>query len=329
MGAERFEAGDVEPGQGAAGGGEGGGFAPEAGEGVGGGAGPVAGHGGQQGVDEGAHRRRHTRREAAEGHRRPKRPHRQHGLSRPIAVGVLPGQGLVEHHPESVQVGAGRDGAAVYLFGREVRGRAQNLSGAGEAVFQVVPGDAEIEHRGPPVGGHQHIAGLEVAVHHPRGVNAREGLQQGHHRGGQLAPHRTPCGEGLSGYEVHREEGERAVLALIAQGHHARNPQPSQEGNLPPRPRPLLRRHRREKLHGDVLPEHGVSGAPHLAVPARIEGRDELIPLRQHRARAQRGLGRYARRRGREAGGFVVPFHAPQPKALARGVNTARRSSMN
>ena len=117
---------------------------------------------------------------------------------------VPAGQQQVEQHAQRVDVGGGGDVAARELLGRRVLGRQRRFALAGErrplsrlvALQQL--GDAEVEQLHLAVRGHQHVGGLEVAVHDQ--VRVRVGRPRPARPGtGGCAPRRPGCARRSSG----------------------------------------------------------------------------------------------------------------------------------
>ena len=91
---------------------------------------------------------------------------------------LLPGEGLVQDHAEGVEVGRRARPAALDLLRRQVGGRPQHLAGAGEVAGHVdALGDAEVGDLDRPVGRHQHVPGLDVAVDDAGGVGRPQRTQ--------------------------------------------------------------------------------------------------------------------------------------------------------
>ncbi len=92
--------------------------------------------------------------------------------------GGTPGDHLVHHDAERVEVAAWVGLGALRLFGREVRGRAHHRAGLGEVrLHRSVEGagDAEVGDLHRPVRADQDVGRLDVAVDEPGGVGEPEG----------------------------------------------------------------------------------------------------------------------------------------------------------
>ena len=90
-----------------------------------------------------------------------------------------PEEHLVEDDPEGVEVAAGVDGPALGLLGREVRGGAHHRSGLCQLglVADHRRCDPEVCDLDVPVGGHEDVAGLDIAVDEPVAVCKSEGCR--------------------------------------------------------------------------------------------------------------------------------------------------------
>ena len=88
--------------------------------------------------------------------------------------GRTPGQHLVEDEAERVDVGATVDGVAVHLLGSEVAGGPDHGARASEIVAAGCLGDSEVGDLHPSVRLHEHVGGLDVAMHEPQPVRGVE-----------------------------------------------------------------------------------------------------------------------------------------------------------
>jgi hypothetical protein len=89
-------------------------------------------------------------------------------LGRPL-VRPLPRQHLEQQDAQRVDIRGGRHGLALRLFGARVFGRhhlrpGHRPRGVGRIVGRQQLGDAEVEQAWRAVGGHQDVAGLQVAM---------------------------------------------------------------------------------------------------------------------------------------------------------------------
>jgi hypothetical protein len=185
----------------------------------------------------------------------------------------LAGEGEVEHDAEGVEVGAGGDVSALDLLGREEERRAEDLPLARALRVEGLPAHAEVEEGGAPLRADEHVAGLEVAVDHPRRVDAREGLEEGGDRGSELLPGegRGAAWEGGSVDALHDEEDVAVVDALVEQGDHAGHAEATQGGDLATHPGPLGEGAGVHHLHGDAAAGERVVGLPDLGLAAGAE----------------------------------------------------------
>ena len=120
---------------------------------------------------------------------------RHRGRGRDIGVDVLvgdrergvagerqpAGEQLEQHHAGRVDVSARAGGPAGHLLRRHVRDRADEQPGPGVPGRRLRPGQAEVGHLDPAVGGQQDVLRLDVTVHDPRGVRGREPVEHAGH----------------------------------------------------------------------------------------------------------------------------------------------------
>ncbi len=138
--------------------------------------------------------------------------------------GRPPDRHLVEDDAERVDVAAGVDALAFGLLGREVRGRAHDGAGLGEALLGVDgPGDAEVGDLDLAVGGDQHVARLHVAVHDAVAVGEGKGRRDagadlGDLVGRQLLRVAQDGRERASVDVLHHDEVDAVVLAPVEDG---------------------------------------------------------------------------------------------------------------
>jgi hypothetical protein len=155
-----------------------------------------------------------------------------------------PGEDLVQHDAERVQVGAGVDGLAAGLLGRHVAAGAEHR--ARQRVRRALedPRDAEVDDPRDevPVGLlHEHVPRLEIAVNHPLIVRCLQAGEDavpdlgGHVEGHRAPPRRHELGEGARVDVLHDQRDELAVRDDVVHGHHvgvrqqARDPALAQE----------------------------------------------------------------------------------------------------
>ena len=102
-----------------------------------------------------------------------------------------PGEALVKHAGQRVDVGLGPDTAFGKPFGRHVGTRPDQRSARRDAGIAAGVSDAEVDKVGEVIGSEQHVLRLDVAVHQPLGVR---GVQRGRHlRGDFRRPHGFEC----------------------------------------------------------------------------------------------------------------------------------------
>ena len=293
------------------------------------------------------------------GRRSPRRGRRllellQRDRQRRVAVERLAaGDHLVEDDAERVDVGRGRQGAALDLLGRHVVRRAEHglrlrqrrparrLRAAREAEV----GDDDPHAARPPLVGREHdVAALEVAVDHAGVV--RGGERRGHlldQRQRVRRPHPAGAlealGERLAGEQLHREEREVLVVEDVVDPAHVRVRHRAREVDLPQEPvhRPRIARDLRpDRLERDPLVEDLVLGLVDLAhAAARDEAHDaesSREDLVDRDARAARGpAARHDRRLilGTRLGQGVEPPERPEELPVGgrrgRGVPSVMR----
>jgi hypothetical protein len=272
--------------------------APQHADHVGGAVGPRLGVPAQEGVDDLAG---HAGRV---GGARPQRlggakhPRVHHGRERLALEGRAAREGFEEHHAEGVEVGAGADGLARHLLGREVGRRAHDLAGDLGVHLEGRERDAEVEHGGAPRGVDEHVGGLEVAVHHARGVDAPERLEEGHRGLDELLPRarRGAAREGRAVDAVHHHEGPLGVGALVEEAHHAGHVQEAQRGDLAAHARGAgAPRRVAQELPRHLGAGERVEGGPHLAVASAADGVQQRVAA-PHGARHARRSGLDGRR---------------------------------
>ena len=130
------------------------------------------------------------------------------------------------------------------------------------------PGQAEVGHLEPAVGGDQDVLRLDVTVHDPGRVRRREPVEHPGHdlqrgRGGEPPAVPEQPLERAPGHELHRQVQERAVGALVVDGDHVLLRQPRHRLGLADEPAD-------EFLVPGQLGVHDLER--HLAVQPRIGG---------------------------------------------------------
>ena len=202
---------------------------------------------------------------------------------RGVGVGLAeerhaPGEALVEHEPERVEVGAPVELAAAHLLGRQVLGRAHHHVVAGEIVVGDVEalGDAEVGEQHATVGGDEDVARLDVAVHEAGAVGGVERARHGRADvDRELGPEALlaveQLAQALAVDELHHDGLAAVVLEHVVDGDDVRVVQPGDGDRLAPEALGDDRiggEVRLEPLDGDLAVELDVGGQPHLGHPA-------------------------------------------------------------
>ncbi len=200
--------------------------------------------------------------------------------------GLSPGQTLVQHACERIDVGRGRvdfvDGES--LWGHVGEG-ADRGAGAGQLRRSGRAGDAEIDEVGEVVLGHQDVRRFDVAVHEPDAVGGVEGGGDlFHDRYRALRRQRTVCeqfGDGMAVDQPHGHIQAVVDLAEIMDGDDVGLIQPGGHLGLPTEPRLILLivgEIRGQQLQRDH-PVHGsVVRLPHFAHAAAAQQLDQPVP---------------------------------------------------
>ncbi|ELS53750.1 putative Serine/threonine protein kinase [Streptomyces viridochromogenes Tue57] len=196
------------------------------------------------------------------------------------------GDQLVEEDSGAVDVDGGRLRAALGGLGRDVRGGADELVGAGQARGVGEAGDAEVgQHRVHPAAVllQQDVGGLQVAVDDAVGVAGGEGVgdlggQQGGGDRGEGAVLAQVAVQVGTFDEVHDQGEQIALDDQVADPDDVRVGQAQQDGALPQEPHDdvrvacelLLEDLDRDRLTG--LPRHGRLGARGLSLAGSPDG---------------------------------------------------------
>ncbi len=198
------------------------------------------------------------------------------------------GDQLVEHDPGAVDVHGGGLRAALGGLRRDVRGRADELLGAGQARGVGEAGDAEVgEHRVHLAAGllQQDVGRLEVAVDHAVGVAGGErvrdlGGQQGGGDGGEGTVLPQVAVQVGAVDEVHDEGEQIALDDQVPHPDDVRVGEPEQDGALP------------QEAHHDVrvarellLEDLDRDGLARPAGDGRLGARGLALARTPHRAR--------------------------------------------
>ena len=150
----------------------------------------------------------------------------------------------VNGRAERPQVGGGGRVLAADPLGCGEPGRAHHHAGLGELGVALEGGDAEVGQHGPVVAAEQHVARLDVPVHHPGRVrHAQRGQQLPGHLGGpprrQRPRGREHLVQGLRVYQLHDDPRSASVLGHVVDGDDRRVVEPG--GGLGLAQRPLVR----------------------------------------------------------------------------------------
>ena len=193
--------------------------------------------------------------------------------------GSVPGEQLVEHDPDRVEVGARVDRVALRLLGREVLRGAHDRAGLGH-VGRAGARDPEVGDLGAPLVVDDHVVRLDVAVHDPAPVGEARGLEDLDHevdreRRLERAVVAHDLLEVAALQELHRDVVGAVPLAAVEDLHDVGVLQPGGAG----------------RLAAEALDELGVLGeAPveqlqrDLAAELRVLGAGTRRPCRPSRA---------------------------------------------
>ena len=203
---------------------------------------------------------------------------------------ALPGEELVEHEPQRVDVAARRHLAAGELLRRHVSGR------TGTENFTCGAGETEVGNADPAVAVEHHVRGLQVAVDDAAIVRGGEaGAHLARHFDGAVLGEAADAAEQrrqiLAVDVFHREEGVPLVLADVVDAAHVRVrdlPREPHFGVQLHQARGIAIHHLRQELQRDGLPELEIVGAIDLAHPAFPEASDDAV------ADVEDGAGRKA-----------------------------------
>ena len=169
------------------------------------------------------------------------------------------------------------------------------------------PGEAEVEDLHPPVGGEDHVRGLEVTVDQPLPVGFGEGIadlgtdpddgRRGHR------PETHPLGQGLAPDVLHDDEGGVCRLEDVVDGGDARVVERRDGAGLVEEATAALgdlRPGRGQALERDPAPQPLVLGEVDIPHAARAQ-------LAQHPVRTHGARGHFASLRLAETGRRVAP----------------------
>ncbi len=246
---------------------------------------------GEAGRDEGRERIVDGRKQAEIG-RRALEPREGGGDRRRSGEGRRPREQLEEHEPERVHVRARVRRAPLDLLGRHVHRRPDRARRAVRGAFvELRPRDAEVREHDSPAAFDEHVRGLEVAVHDPRGMCGREALgdrepdrQRAFGREPPLArEHRLQV---RSVDELHREEVLSLGLAEVVRPRDVRVRDAPREPHFPTETLDRGRTRRAaevERLQRDDVPDERVDRAVHRAHPTPPEQRLDAVAPREER----------------------------------------------
>lgn len=204
------------------------------------------------------------------------------------------GQGLVQHHPQGVQVAAGGGRMPRGLLWRQIGRRPHDLARRGQSAGGALQplGDAEVAELDPAVGRQEHVGRFDVAVNQAPTVGGGQRVEQPRaHHGGvsrcQRPEAREPVGEGLTLDGLHHDE--RTTLRVLAHVEHGDG-----VGVLERRRRTCLAQQARpgglvgdvglaDQLDGDTALQAAVHRREHASHAARSEQLSQLVTVRQLR----------------------------------------------
>ncbi len=254
-------------------------------------------------------------------------------------MGEPAGERVEQHDPERVQVRPGVGGLAPALLRRQVLEGAEDGPVLGDpGAERGTGGQAEVEHRGPALGIHKHVLGLEIPVDDPSGVDLGDDLEQRQRHVPQLLPGagtvRIVAREGRALHQLHHQVGPALGATLVQEADDAGDAQQPERRDLPPHARPRFGHAAAEELHGDGLLGELVEGAEHVPRPADadhvvepIPPADEIICPRHvgprpfpRRRRGERSVARrFPRHPARVSGGGVCPAAQQHDRARDAG----------
>ena len=286
---------------------------------------------------------------------------RGHPLDRGIAgKGVLPGEHFVEHRAKRKDVGPVIGSFTAHLLWSHVAGGAQNLPGArrwrgGQMRDAGVRsrsfdefGQPEVENLRAAVGGHEDVAGFQIAVNDALGVRGGQAQGDLHGQIGRAARRERPLEQRrrqrLAFEQFEHDVGDAAVHANVEHRHHVR----VVEGGRGPRlllealhAVGVLGERFRQHFHGDASVEARVQRAVDLAHAASAKGLDYFVGAKPRASRESQSAiiaTRSAPSRAR-SGAVIVWSHSessplwnetgsnPSNSLPSSGTSPARRQS--
>ncbi len=213
------------------------------------------------------------------------------------AIGRAPGQALVQHARQSIDVGAVGDFVVGKPFRRHVFPGSHRGAQLGQLLVGGGAGDAEVDQVGKILAGNQDVLRFHIAMHHARGVGRVQ-------RGGNLGDDRYRAwrGQGAEALEdavqvgaldqAHLQEHLPVDFAVVVDRHHVGFLQPAGDAGFALH---ALPKHRiaaegfRHQLDRDGPLFDGVLGLVDFAHPATAQQpRQAVGPERGPHSRALR-----------------------------------------
>ena len=202
-----------------------------------------------------------------------------------------PGEHLVEHHADRVDVRGGIHVLPLRLLRREVLGGAHDRPGLGH-LRGTGTGDAEVRDLQRVIGRDDHVVGLEVAVHHAPAVREPGGAQdldperdrpllRQRRLGAQQIPERAPR------QVLHDDVVGVVVLAAVVDADHVGVLEPRRGRGLAPEALHELLVAREppvENLERNVAPELRVLGQIDVGHSPRPDPAADPVAAGHHRA---------------------------------------------
>ena len=201
-----------------------------------------------------------------------------------------PGQALVEHEPERVEIGATVEFLASYLLGRQVLRRPHHDVVAGQVGLGRLQslGDAEVGEQHPPVGRHHDVARLDVAMDEARFVSVVErccdaGADVAGQFGAQSFLRVEYLAQALALDELHHDGLTTVLLEHVVDGDDVRMVEARRSNGFATealRDDGIGGERRLEPLDGHLTIECEVDRQPHLGHAALREHALQFVPLR-------------------------------------------------
>ena len=225
-----------------------------------------------------------------------------------------PGQALVEHDGEGVQVGPTVDQVPLHLLGRDVLGGAEEDALVAELVDgQHRRGDPEVGQLHPAFGRQQHVARLHVAVDDAGVVRRVQGVGQARAEQDRLvdlqpAPAVEQLAEVLARHVLHDDGLVAGVVHGVEDGDDARVVDPCHRHGLALEALDegaVVGQVGMQQLQRHLTAQDLVRAEPHLGHAADGEAAVEAVPAGQA-LRADRWRGRRRERGGHGRDGTLV-----------------------